>query len=174
MLNLLWYLGSTDRLLDEILCRPLPQCWERGLLLLQGIHENWTFFMHSLLFVGSQHELLQLLSHGLPYLALTMKTTTMLLQLAARATPSRIPLSSPTTNGEPCPHLALCKNCGKPHAANSPCCQFWQHHFNHFWVLERYVKTDDLWSHAHPLTGETGTRCKAMAPRDHSGDGGEA
>jgi len=68
----------------------------------------------------------------------------------------QVPPVPPTINGEPCPHLALCKNWGKPHAANSPCCQFWQHHFNRFWIVERYAKTDVLWSHAHPLTGETG------------------
>ena len=87
--------------------------------------------------------------------------------------PKQVPPVPPTADGEPCPHLALCKNCGKPHAANSPCCQFWQHCFNRFWIVERYVKTDDLWSRAHPLTGETSTCHKVMASRGRSGDGGE-
>ena len=40
----------------------------------------------------------------------------------------------PTADGTPCPHLALCWNCGKTHAANSPCCQFWQHRFDRSWM----------------------------------------
>jgi len=68
MHNLLRHLGLTDRLLDEILCRLFPQYWEYGLLLPQGIHENWSPPMYPLLFVGSQHKLLQLLLHGLPHL----------------------------------------------------------------------------------------------------------
>jgi len=88
--------------------------------------------------------------------------------------PKQVPPVPPTADGGPCPHLALCKNFSKPHAANSPCCQFWQHCFNHFWIVERYAKTDDLQSCAHPLTGETGIRRKATASRGRSGDGGEA
>jgi len=88
--------------------------------------------------------------------------------------PKQVPPVSPTADEEPCPHLAICKNCGKFHAANSPRCQFWQHHFNCFWIVERYVKMDVLQSCAHPLTGETGIHCKAMAPRGYSRDGGEA
>ena len=43
--------------------------------------------------------------------------------------PKQVPPTPSTTDGEPCLHLALCKNCSKSHAANSPCCQFWQHCF---------------------------------------------
>ena len=36
------------------------------------------------------------------------------------------------------------------------------------------MKTDDLQSHVHPFTRETGIYCKAMAPRGCSEDSGEA
>jgi len=109
---------------------------------------------------------------ALSVMAHTVKITIVLLQLAARA--KQIPPIPPTTDGDPCPHLTLCKNCSKLHATNSPRCQFWQHHFNRFWIVEWYTKTDDLQSHVHPLTGETGTCHKAMAPRGHSRDSGKA
>ena len=58
--------------------------------------------------------------------------------------PKQNPPVPPTANGEPCPPSARCKNCGKPHAANSSCRQLWQHHFNHFWIVQQYAKMDDL------------------------------
>ena len=46
-------------------------------------------------------------------------------------------------------------------------------------VLTVYGSWNDMRRHVlqscvHPLTGETGIHCKAMAPRGCSGDGGEA
>jgi len=77
--------------------------------------------------------------------------------------PKQVPPVPPTTNDAPCPHIAICKNCGKPHAANSSHCQFWQHRFDCSWIIERYARPEGFRAHVHPLTGETGTRCKDMA-----------
>ena len=79
---------------------------------------------------------------------------------------------------EAVPHPALCRNCGKPHAANSPHCQFWQHRFDRSWIVARYSREGGSrgpsFLHAHPLTGETGTRRKSAAASRGRGGGEEA
>jgi len=77
--------------------------------------------------------------------------------------PNHVPPVPPTTDGEPCPHPAYCLNCGKPHAANSRSCQFWQHHFDREWIISQLQSRGEREIprfHARLLTGETGSRRK--------------
>ena len=111
----------------------------------------------------------QLVFSTLSAWALTVKKTTALFQPATRNVLSM-------ANGVPCPHPALCRNCGKAHAANSPCCQFWQHRFDQSWIMAQYLREGGSrgpsFLHAHPLTRETSTHRKSAAA-SHSHGGGE-
>ena len=83
----------------------------------------------------------------------------------------------PTADGEPCPHAAYCLNCGKPHAANSRSCQFWQHRFDRVWINARYQsrgKGEIPRFHARLLTGETGSRRKTAVRMTTAGPSGPA
>ena len=92
--------------------------------------------------------------------------------------PHLIPPVPPTADGAPCPHPALCQNCGKLHAPNSPHCQFWQHRFDRSWIMAHYSQKGGSrgpsFLHAHPLTRKTSTRCKSAAALRGPGGGEEA
>ena len=100
------------------------------------------------------------------------------LAFCCKGRPHANPLVPPTVDGAPCPHLSLCRNCSKSHAANSPCCQFWQHHFDRSWIVTQYSQEGGSCGPpflcAHPLTWETGTCCKSAATLCGHGGGEEA
>ena len=100
------------------------------------------------------------------------------LSACCKGRPHLDPPVPPTANGAPCPHPALCRNCFKPYAANSPCCQFWQHHFDWSWIVARYSQEGSSrgpsFLRAHPFTRETGTCCKSAAALHSHGGGEEA
>ena len=58
--SLLRHLGLSDRVQDEDVHQLLSQHWSDDLLFQEGVHENWYAPLHPLLFMGSQHKLLQL------------------------------------------------------------------------------------------------------------------
>ena len=66
--HLLRHLGLSDQVQDEDICQLLGQRWPGNFLFQEGVHEDWYVPLHLLLFMGSQHELLQLDSCVLSHL----------------------------------------------------------------------------------------------------------
>ena len=98
-------------------------------------------------------------------------------QEAGKGHPHLNPPVPPTADGTPCPHPALCRNCGKAHTANSLRCQFWQHRFDRSWIMARYLREGGSrgpsFPRARPFTRETGTRRKSAAASRGRGGGEE-